>query len=149
MFSIPFIGQAPNTAFMSTSKLSALSSRALLLLSAFLLLSQNVFRFGEHHLRHCPIPAIFAESDGLSNRRIQDSATDVLTGLQTIPIAYVEATLTRQYLKRCTNYSALAHLCDLAHGTSPTVATDIAKELAERVGDVSTVPSLVAPRTNH
>lgn len=103
-----------------------------------------MFRSSEHHLRHCPIPALFAQSDGLSNRRIQGSATEVLTGLQTLPLAYVETTLSHQYLKRHPNCSVLSLLRDPGHRDTHTqVATDVAEELAESIENVFT--PLVVP----
>jgi hypothetical protein len=74
----------------------------------------------------------------------QASAGDVLASLQTFPIAHVEATLARQYLKRRPDCSVLSYLRDPGHGTTHAqAATNVLEELADGIEDVSTVTSLV------
>jgi hypothetical protein len=74
----------------------------------------------------------------------QVAAGNVFAALQTFPIAHVEATLARQYLKRRPDCSVLSYLRDPGHGTTHAqAATNVLEELADGVEDVSTVTSLV------
>jgi hypothetical protein len=74
----------------------------------------------------------------------QASAGGVFASLQTLPVARVEATLARQYLKRRPDCSVLSYLRDPCHGTTNTqAATKVLEELADSIEDVSTVTSLV------
>jgi hypothetical protein len=74
----------------------------------------------------------------------QAAAGDVFASLQTFPIAHVEATLARQYLKRRPDCTVLSYLRDPGHGTTyAQAAANVLEELADGVEDVSTVTSLV------
>lgn len=74
----------------------------------------------------------------------QAAAHDVLARLQAFPIAHVEATLSRRYLKSRPDCSVLSYLRDPGHGvTHAQAATNVLEELADGIEDVSTVTSLV------